>query len=120
MRAAMQHWCICVMRSKVEPKREVARAPRPRLHLIRFHGVLAPNAGLRARVVRHIPLAQTQATTQCGSRRPGAVRAGRVRTEAARAAPAVTNTSPQAALPAAAGVTLRRMQAPYRLAPAQP
>ena len=25
--------------------------PRPRLHLIRFHGVLAPNAGLRAAVV---------------------------------------------------------------------
>ena len=25
--------------------------PRPRLHLIRFHGVLAPNAKLRALVV---------------------------------------------------------------------
>ena len=25
--------------------------PRPRLHLIRFHGVLAPNAGLRAVIV---------------------------------------------------------------------
>ena len=25
--------------------------PRPRLHLIRFHGVLAPNAGLRAAIV---------------------------------------------------------------------
>jgi len=25
--------------------------PRPRLHLIRFHGVLAPNAKLRAMVV---------------------------------------------------------------------
>ena len=25
--------------------------PRPRLHLIRFHGVLAPNAGLRATIV---------------------------------------------------------------------
>ena len=28
-----------------------ALVPRPRLHLIRFHGVLAPNAGLRAAVV---------------------------------------------------------------------
>ena len=28
-----------------------ALAPRPRLHLIRFHGVLAPNAKLRAMVV---------------------------------------------------------------------
>ena len=27
--------------------------PRPRLHLIRFHGVLAPNAKLRAMVVPH-------------------------------------------------------------------
>ena len=29
--------------------------PRPRLHLIRFHGVLAPNAKLRAMVVPHGP-----------------------------------------------------------------
>jgi len=29
----------------------LALGPRPRLHLIRFHGVLAPNAGLRAAVV---------------------------------------------------------------------
>ncbi len=29
--------------------------PRPRLHLIRFHGVLAPNAKLRAQVVPHGP-----------------------------------------------------------------
>jgi len=29
--------------------------PRPRLHLIRFHGVLAPNAKLRALVVPHGP-----------------------------------------------------------------
>jgi hypothetical protein len=31
--------------------RLAALVPRPRLHLIRFHGVLAPNAKLRARVV---------------------------------------------------------------------
>ena len=29
--------------------------PRPRLHLIRFHGVLAPNAGLRAAIVPGSP-----------------------------------------------------------------
>ena len=29
----------------------MALGPRPRLHLIRFHGVLAPNAGLRAAIV---------------------------------------------------------------------
>ena len=28
-----------------------ALVPRPRLHLTRFHGVLAPNAGLRAALV---------------------------------------------------------------------
>jgi len=31
--------------------RLAARVARPRLHLIRFHGVLAPNAKLRAAVV---------------------------------------------------------------------
>ncbi len=32
-------------------QRLAARVPRPRLHLIRFHGVLAPNAGRRAAIV---------------------------------------------------------------------
>ena len=32
-------------------QRLAALAPRPRLYLIRFHGVLAPNAKLRSRVV---------------------------------------------------------------------
>ena len=32
-------------------RRLAALVPRPRLHLIRFHGVLAPNAALRAAVV---------------------------------------------------------------------
>jgi len=32
-------------------QRLAARVPRPRLHLIRFHGVLAPHAGLRAAIV---------------------------------------------------------------------
>jgi len=31
-------------------QRLAALVPRPRLHLIRFHGVLAPNAGLREAV----------------------------------------------------------------------
>jgi hypothetical protein len=41
-------------------QRLVALVPRPRLHLIRFHGVLAPNAKLRSAVV---PSAATEATT---------------------------------------------------------
>src|SRR5262249_15219180 len=32
-------------------ERLAALAPRPRLHLIRFHGVLAPNAKLRSKIV---------------------------------------------------------------------
>ncbi len=34
-------------------QRLAALVPRPRLHLIRFHGVLAPNAKLRSLVVPH-------------------------------------------------------------------
>jgi hypothetical protein len=36
--------------------------PRPRLHLIRFHGVLAPNAKLRPLVVPQGPEVQEQTT----------------------------------------------------------
>jgi len=32
-------------------QRLAALVPRPRLHLIRFHGVLAPNARLRAEII---------------------------------------------------------------------
>ena len=36
-------------------QRLAALVPRPRLHLIRYHGVLAPNAKLRALVVPQVP-----------------------------------------------------------------
>ena len=36
-------------------QRLAALVPRPRLHLIRFHGVLSPNAKLRALVVPQAP-----------------------------------------------------------------
>ena len=39
-------------------QRLAALVPRPRLHLIRFHGVLAPNAKLRSRVVP-VPVQRT-------------------------------------------------------------
>ena len=42
-------------------QRLAALVPRPRLHLIRFHGVLAPNAKLRALVVPQKPEAPAQA-----------------------------------------------------------
>ena len=32
-------------------ERLAALVPRPRLHLIRFHGVLAPNAKLRSKII---------------------------------------------------------------------
>ena len=41
--------------------------PRPRLHLIRFHGVLASNAKLRAQVLPQEPepLAQAEGPAEC-------------------------------------------------------
>jgi hypothetical protein len=44
-------------------RRLAALVPRPRLHLIRFHGVLAPNAKLRALVVPK-ESAETEPTTE--------------------------------------------------------
>jgi len=46
-------------------QRLAALVPRPRLHLIRFHGVLAPNAKLRPLVVPQGPPAQAQAAAKC-------------------------------------------------------
>jgi len=40
-----------VMTSPEFLQRLAALVPRPRLHLIRFHGVLAPNAALRSQIV---------------------------------------------------------------------
>ncbi|HEY6353454.1 MAG TPA: transposase, partial [Burkholderiaceae bacterium] len=48
-------------------QRLAALVPRPRLHLIRFHGVLAPNARLRALVVPQAPPARAQATTEAAA-----------------------------------------------------
>ena len=45
-------------------QRLAALVPRPRLHLIRFHGVLAPNAKLRSLVVPQGPPAQAAAATE--------------------------------------------------------
>ena len=45
-------------------QRLAALVPRPRLHLIRFHGVLAPNAKLRALVVPHGPAQDTGKSEQ--------------------------------------------------------
>ena len=44
-------------------QRLAALVPRPRLHLIRFHGVLAPNAKLRAKVVPQSPDEPAQQAT---------------------------------------------------------
>jgi hypothetical protein len=42
-------------RGRARMQRLAAPVPRPRLHLIRFHSVLAPNAKLRTKVVPHSP-----------------------------------------------------------------
>jgi hypothetical protein len=49
-------------------QRLAALVPRPRLHLIRYHGVLAPNAKLRARVVPQGPPAPGHAATEVEAR----------------------------------------------------
>ena len=57
-------------------QRLAALVPRPKLHLIRFHGVLAPNAKLRAQVVPQEPAPPAQATppaeceANCAHHRP--------------------------------------------------
>jgi hypothetical protein len=51
-----------VMSSLEFMQRLAALVPRPRLHLIRFHGVLAPNAKLRPLVVPQGPEVREQAT----------------------------------------------------------
>ena len=45
-------------------QRLAAFIPRPRLHLIRFHGVLAPNAKLRALVVPQVVPQEPEAPEQ--------------------------------------------------------
>ena len=53
--AAARFWRDGTSHIVMEPlefmQRLAALVPRPRLHLIRFHGVLAPNAKLRSQVV---------------------------------------------------------------------
>jgi hypothetical protein len=57
-------------------QRLAALVPRPRLHLIRFHGVMAPNAKLRALVVPQGPdegakqAKPPQCETNCAHHRP--------------------------------------------------
>jgi hypothetical protein len=49
-------------------QRLAALVPRPRLHLIRFHGVLAPNAKLRPFVMPQPPPAQAQTTAEAADK----------------------------------------------------
>ena len=57
-------------------QRLAALVPRPRLHLIRLHGVLAPNAKMRAQVVPQEPVEPAQAAqpaaceANCAHHRP--------------------------------------------------
>jgi hypothetical protein len=50
-------------RLRLTLQRLAALVPRPRLHLIRYHGVLAPNSKLRARVVPQGPPARAHLAT---------------------------------------------------------
>jgi Putative transposase len=51
-------------------QRLAALVPRPRLHLIRFHGVLAPNAKLRSQVVPAPPPATTEGDCEHAHSKP--------------------------------------------------
>ena len=50
-------------------QRLAALVPRPRLHLIRFHGVLAPNAKIRGKIIRSPSLALRSARSRGASLR---------------------------------------------------
>ena len=54
-------------------ERLAALVPRPPLHLIRFHGVLAPNAKLRSQIVPAPPERATETSSE-GSHAQGAPR----------------------------------------------
>ena len=51
-------------------QRLAALVPRPRLHLIRFHGVLAPHAKLRPQIVPSAPLSAALRSPAIITRRP--------------------------------------------------
>jgi hypothetical protein len=55
-------------------QRLAALVPRPRLHLIRYHGVLAPNETLRARVVPQGPAARGPAAGEAAADAAGELR----------------------------------------------
>ena len=46
-------------------QRLAALVPRPRLHLIRFHGVLAPNARLRPEIIPTVPVNAHPTSADC-------------------------------------------------------
>ncbi|MDQ3829657.1 MAG: transposase [Candidatus Tectomicrobia bacterium] len=51
-------------------QRLAALVPRPRLHLIRFHGVLAPNAKLRPQVIPSAPVSVDAPSAEHGDAPP--------------------------------------------------
>jgi len=56
-------------------QRLAALVPRPRLHLIRFHGVLAPNAALRSQIVPSEADQALNIVDAAGDRSPASTRA---------------------------------------------
>ena len=78
-------------------QRLAALVPLPRLHLIRFQGVLAPNAKLRALVVPQGPPARAQPATQAAAAAECEVEL-RSRAGSGRAPPHQLGTTAQARL----------------------
>jgi len=82
MKMLMRRGTHLVMSPLEFMQRLAAQVPRPRLHLIRFHGVLAPNAKLRPLVVPQAPrsreepaaeVAAEECETEAAQARPGRI-----------------------------------------------
>jgi len=85
------------MRAPLELMRRLAALlPRPRLHLMRFHGVLAPNAKLRSQVVPQGP----ERAAMRGDMRPLGTPSPRPRMTARRPVPTMSRPSVARACPA--------------------
>jgi Putative transposase len=64
LKSAYQDGTIHIVMAPLEfMQRLAALVPRPRLHLIRLHGVLAPNAKLRGKIIPSPAERATEAST---------------------------------------------------------
>jgi hypothetical protein len=63
LKSAYKDGTTHIVMAPLEFMQRLALVPRPRLHLIRFHGVLAPNAKLRGKIIPSPAERATEAST---------------------------------------------------------